>query len=122
MNPIVRPNILIICKISANSTQLAGVLSKHGFEVEEADSIEAFDSHLDKKGRFALVLLDLSGFNESIWPRCSQLSKVNIPFLIIASRDLLGLRQQCSQHGARHVFVKPLRVAHLLETIRIIIG
>lgn len=122
MNLNERPNILVICKISANSTQLAGVLNKHGFEVEEANSIEAFDVHLDKKSRPALVLLDLSGFNESIWTRCHQLSEVNVPFLIIASRDLLGLRQQCSQRGARHVFVKPLSIAHLIETIRIVIG
>lgn len=122
MNLNESPKILVICKISANSTQLAGVLNKYGFEVEEANSIEAFDVHLDKKSRPVLVLLDLSGFNESIWTRCRQLSEVNIPFLIIASRDLLGLRQQCSQHGARHVFVKPMRVAHLIETIRIVIG
>ena len=67
-----RPNILILCKVSANSTQLANVLNKYGFDVEAADSIEDFDCHLDQKNQPALVLLDLSGFNENIWLCCNQ--------------------------------------------------
>ena len=101
-----------------NLELLAQFLNQAGYQVISVDNLAAFDAALDHSPQVGLALVDISGFDHSIWLRCERLQKRDIPLLVISSKQSSAIQQESLAHGARSVLVKPLVVRDLLALVR----
>lgn len=90
------------------------------------DDFDRFLNTFHSKRDIGLALIDVTGFDASIWERCSQLHNATIPFVTIArahhpdgGRELI---RNSHTAGARHTLTKPLRKQQLLTLVRILTG
>jgi len=115
-------SILVIDRNPRNQELLGQFLANAGYRTWSAASLEQFDEALAKPGDVALALVDIAGFDHSIWERCERLREGDIPFLIISPKQTAALQQESLAHGARGVLVKPLAAKQLLGIIRSLLG
>ncbi len=113
-----KPYILAVDTNRRNLELLAQVVNKEGFQTIPVNSLEALDQAITEPEGLRLALVDISGFDSSIWERLERLRSLGIPFVVISSRYSLSLQQTSTEHGARSVMVKPLAVKELLFIIR----
>jgi DNA-binding response OmpR family regulator len=64
-----------------------------------------------------LALVDISGFDSSIWSYCERLRASTIPFLVIVPKQNFAIQREILAHGAQGVLVKPLVVKELMGLI-----
>jgi len=110
--------ILTINKNPSNLKLLAQFLGKNGFQTLEVSSLEEFDQALAGAKKIGLALVDITGFDRSIWERCELLREQSIPLLVISPRQSADLRQESFDHGAHSMLIKPLVTKELLGVIR----
>lgn len=116
------PEILAVDRNVRNLELLAQFLGKEGYRVRPAATMEEFDVALSNPGSLGFALVDLAGFEQSIWSRCERLRGLGIPLLIISPRQSAAVQQASLAHGAHGVLVKPLAVRELLSLIRTLLG
>lgn len=116
------PLILTVASNRRNLELLDGVLTKAGFRTCGVDTLTGLDVALEHASNFALALVDLTGFDASIWERCEQLRQANVPFLVISPRQYADLQRESLRRGARGVLVKPLTVQDLLQLVYALVG
>lgn len=112
------PLILAVDRNRRNLDLLSQFLGREGYETIAAASLEEFDQVLDERAGINLALIDIAGFDRSVWERCERLRAKEIPFIIISPRQSAALQQASLAHGARGVLLKPLAVKELLGLIR----
>ncbi len=110
--------ILAVDHNRQNLELLAQFLKQAGYRTLGVSSLAALDRVLAEDLDIGLALVDLSGFDSSIWERCQQLSDRDIPLLVIAPRETAAVRQESFSHGARTVLAKPLAAKELIGIIR----
>lgn len=115
-----RPLILTVGRNGRNLDLLGEFLAKAGFDARPADSLEGLDAALEEGADFALALVDLTGFDSSIWERCERLRREGIPFLVLSPRQSAAVEREGLSRGARGVLVKPLAVQELLRLVRVL--
>ncbi len=101
-----------------NLELLAQFLKQSGYRTVGVSSLAALDRILAEELDIGLALVDLSGFDRSVWERCQQLSERGIPLLVIAPRETPAVRQEGFSHGARSVLTKPLAARDLIGIIQ----
>ncbi|MBD1938294.1 response regulator [Microcoleus sp. FACHB-68] len=116
------PLILALDRNRRNLELLAKFLGKEGYQVLCATSLEEFEQFLERKEEIGVVLLDISGFDRSIWEHCEQLQAAQIPFLVLSPKQSAAIQQESFAHGARNMLVKPLVANQLLGLIRNLLG
>jgi DNA-binding response OmpR family regulator len=116
------PLILALDRNRRNLELLAKFLGKEGYQVLSATSLEEFEQFLERKEEIGVVLLDISGFDRSIWEHCEQLQAAQIPFLVLSPKQSAAIQQESFAHGARNMLVKPLVANQLLGLIRNLLG
>ncbi|MCB0054670.1 MAG: hypothetical protein KDE24_34575, partial [Caldilinea sp.] len=79
---------------------------------------EALDQTLDQNPGSDLALVDITGFDPSIWSRCARLHDANTPLLVISPRQSAAIQQESALHGAHGLLVKPLVMRELSTLIR----
>ncbi|MDH7486388.1 MAG: response regulator [Anaerolineae bacterium] len=117
-----KPLILAVDHNRRNLELMSQFLGQEGYEIIAAASLEEFDQVLGKQADIKLALVDIAGFDRSVWERCERLRAENIPFIIISPRQSAAIQQAGLAHGARGVLVKPLAVKELLGLIRSLLG
>ncbi len=117
-----KARILALEKNRRNLELLAGFLEKEGYETIAVSELEELDRALQHDSPVNLALIDVAGFDRTVWKRCEALRAANIPFLVISPRQSAALRQMSLEHGAEGVLVKPLAVRELLGLIRQLVG
>jgi DNA-binding response OmpR family regulator len=65
-----------------------------------------------------LALVDIAGFDGTIWSRCDRLRESGVPFVVISQAGTAGVRETGAEHGAQATLFKPLATAELLGLIR----
>ena len=65
-----------------------------------------------------MALVDITGFDQSIWLRCEQLRSKHRPFLVISPRQSAAIQQASLSHGAKGVMIKPLVVKELIGLVQ----
>jgi CheY-like chemotaxis protein len=110
--------ILAVDRNPRNLELLSQFLGNEGFTTRRAATIEEFDAALDESAPVGLALVDIAGFDRSIWERCERLRDRDIPLLVLSPRHSAALQQESLAHGARGVLVKPLAMRELLGLIR----
>jgi DNA-binding response OmpR family regulator len=116
MKPI--PVILAVDHNQRNLELLEQFLGREGYQTRRVATLEEFDAVLAGADDIGLALVDIMGFDRSIWQRCEELRHHKIPFLVLSQKHSAALQQQSLTHGARGVLVKPLVVKELLGLVR----
>jgi DNA-binding response OmpR family regulator len=112
------PLILAVDRNRRNVELLGQFLGKEGYQLHPATTLDDFDHALADIDEIGLALVDIAGFDRSIWERCEGLRAKKIPFLVISPKQSTALQQASLTHGARGVMVKPLVVKELLGMVR----
>jgi len=120
--PTRKPVILSVDSNQANLELLSQQLLKEGYEVLTSSSLEELDKVIESKKDIALSLIDLSGFDQRIWERCSELHKAKIPFIIISPQRSPTVQRDSMKHGASGLLVKPVGTKELMEYIHTLLG
>jgi DNA-binding response OmpR family regulator len=114
--------ILIVDSNHSNLEFLSQQLGQAGYETLVAASLEELDQAVHRKGKIALSLIDISGFDQHIWEHCEDLHKVKTPFIVIQPRRSSSIQRHSMEHGASGLLVKPLDFKDLLEHIHTVLG
>jgi DNA-binding response OmpR family regulator len=110
--------VLTVDRNQRNLELLAQFLNKEGYETIQATSVEALDKIVSNADGIGLALVDISGFDHSIWKCCEQLQAKGIPLLVLSPRQSVAIQQESFAHGARGVLIKPLVIKELLGLIK----
>jgi DNA-binding response OmpR family regulator len=110
--------ILTVDHNQRNQELLAQFLGKAGYQTIGVSTLEQLDTTINDSPTIGLALVDISGFDRSIWQHCEQLRTKNIPLLVLSPRYTATLQQESLAHGARSMLIKPLVVKELLGLIR----
>ncbi len=110
--------ILAVDRNRRNLELLTQFLGREGYRTLTATTVEEFDAALTHSPVIGLVLVDIAGFDRSIWERCEKLRLRKIPFLVLSPKQSAAIQQQSLTHGARGVLVKPLVFKELLGIMR----
>jgi DNA-binding response OmpR family regulator len=113
----VKPVILAVDHNSRNLELLSQFLGREGYQTRTAADLQEFDQALAETDGIDLALVDIAGFDRSIWERCEALRYHKIPFLVLSPRQSAAIQQASLTHGAQGVLVKPLTVKDLLGLI-----
>ena len=109
--------ILAVDRNHRNLELLSQFLGREGYQTRTAATLEEFDQVLAEADGIGLALVDISGFDRSIWERCEGLRHHKIPFLVLSPKHSVTLQQVSLTHGAHGVLIKPLIVKELLALI-----
>lgn len=112
------PLILALNRNPRNLEVLSKVLEDEGFQVKGVTSPPEMDEIVSYSADVKMALLDISGFNKTIWESCERLRKKEIPFLVLSPQHQKAVEQQSMIHGAGGVLVKPLVVKELIFIIK----
>ncbi|MFH0803166.1 MAG: response regulator [bacterium] len=104
--------ILIVENNRRNLELITGFLQSDGYEVISAATMEELDGLLKIPEMIGLALIDLMGYDHSIWERSEILRTKGIPFVLISPR-----KTSAPSHGERTVLLKPLVVKEMLSLV-----
>ncbi len=110
------PTILALNRNPRNLELLTQFLGKRGLLVVGVTTLEEFARAVDEKP-ISVALVDITGFDSTIWEHCERLRARDIPFLILSPRQSAALQQEGLARGARGVLVKPLVSEELVRLI-----
>ncbi len=113
-----KPLVLAVNNNHRNLELLEQFLVKNGYAVTSAASLDEFAQALQGGESIRLALVDITGFDPSIWEQCKGLHEKGIPFLVVSPRQSNAVRQTGMLRGARDVLVKPLANQELLALMQ----
>lgn len=116
------PSILIVDNNRSELEQLALQLKEEGYTTVGASSLEEIDNAIKGEQDIKLALLDVTGFDESIWERCDKLHEAKIPYIVITPQRSPVVQRESMKHGACGLLVKPLGTKELVEHIHAALG
>lgn len=110
--------VLAVDRNRRNLELLSQFLERAGYAPLTAATLEELDARLGGPASPSLVLIDVVGFDASVWQRCQRLAERGVPLLVISSPGQTAAPQQGLSHGARGVLTKPLVMRELLALVR----
>ncbi len=113
-----KPLILALNRNPRNNEILIKILGKEGYQVVGVNDPAELDQEVQLQENVDLVLMDISGFNQSVWKSCERLRVLEIPFMVLSPQQHHAVEKQSKLHGAHGVMVKPLIVKELLLLIK----
>jgi DNA-binding response OmpR family regulator len=93
-------------------------LGKEGYETRSGTTLEQFALFLNSEERMGLALVDIAGFDRSIWQHCERCSELGIPLFVISPRPPPRAQHESLEHGAQGVLYKPLVVKELIHLVK----
>ncbi|MBI4814323.1 MAG: response regulator [Methanobacterium sp.] len=115
------PLILALNHNPRNLDLLIKILGNEGYEVVGVLDPAELDREVELRKKINLVLMDISGFNRSVWESCEHLRILEIPFLVLSPHHHHAVEKQSMVYGANGFLVKPLVVKELLILIKSLI-
>lgn len=109
--------ILVVGHNPTNVTLMQQLLDQEGFQTAAATSLHGVDTLLQASEPLDLALVDLTGFDATVWQRCERLRELQIPFLLISPRSV-GSPVIVPSGGAPTILTKPLSKAQFVTTVR----
>lgn len=113
-----QPSILAVDHNPRNLELLAQFLGQAGYQVLAARDIGESGRILAAHAEIGLALINLAGFDRSIWDLCEQVRTKGMPLLVISPKQSVAIEMESLAHGARGVLTKPLVVRELLALIQ----
>lgn len=118
----VKPIILIVDNNRSQAEILSQSLITEGYETRIAGDMIDADAVLGKEAGIRLILMDISGFDRTIWDHCDKLRSKGIPFVVIAPQRSLFVQQESLKCGARGVLVKPVSAKEMTDHIKAVLA
>ena len=113
------PSILAVDRKLGNLQLLSQLLRGAPYSLRSASDLLEFDSVLQGETKLGAALIDVTGFDPSIWDRCEELNRCGVPWAIVAPEHKYAvLQQEGLRRGARWALAKPLGIGMFLEFIR----
>ena len=109
--------VLTVDRNERNLELLAQFLGKEGYQTLPISSLGGFAQALEQSDGLGLALVDISGFDRSIWDYCEQLADKGVPLLVVSPKQVGRIQQESLSHGAQGVLFKPLVVKELTTII-----
>jgi DNA-binding response OmpR family regulator len=109
--------VLVVGSNRTNLDLLSKQLDREGYEIIKAATLDEFGETLKKNLPISLALIDVSGFDQTIWHYCEQLRLSKVPFIVISPQRSQTVQRDSLKHGASALLIKPLGVKDLLEFI-----
>lgn len=116
-----KPLILALNRNQRNNEILMKFLGDEGYQVVGVSDPGELDQEVKLREKINLVLMDISGFNRSIWDSCERLRFLEIPFIVLSPQQQNAVKKQGMRYGAQGVLVKPLAVKEFLLLIKSLI-
>ena len=110
--------VMVIGTNSRNLELLSQFLGKEGYETRMATTLERFVEILDSEERLGLALVDIAGFDRTIWQHCERCSELGIPLFVISPPPAPRAQHESLEHGAQGVLYKPLVVKELIHLVK----
>lgn len=112
-------SILVVDRHPRNLQLLQETLDGHGYRTIGAPDLAQFDELIASPGSIALALVDVDGFDATIWERCRRLHDDQVDVLVMVKPGSIHLVQvDCARCGARAVLPKPLSRRQLMQLVR----
>lgn len=115
-------NALTIESRPGNFFVLSRFLEKMNIKATHVQNLCRVDEALISADPVSVVIIDLMGYNESIWDCCKKLNGMGIPMLIISPGNNPQAFWAGYEHGAKGVFKKPVLMRELASCIRSIVN
>lgn len=113
-----QPPILAVDRNQRNLELLTQFLGQAGYPVFAARDASESGRVLDEHAEIGLALINLAGFDRSIWDLCEQVRTKGMPLLVISPKQSVAIEMESFAHGARGVLTKPLVIRELLALIQ----
>ncbi len=110
--------VLLVGTQIRNLELLAEFIEKLGYCSISAQGLGQLDTLLASEDVIDLALIDVTGFDETIWQRCKYFQEKGTRLLIISPQNSLALQNQSVALGVSSVLVKPLVMVELKGLIR----
>ncbi len=110
-------NVLLVGTQARNLQLLSEFIDNLGYQSVCAQGLEQLDIILNEAQTIDLALIDVTGFDASIWQRCQYFQTKGIRLLIISPQQSSSLQYKSIAHGASSVLVKPLIMLELARLI-----
>jgi DNA-binding response OmpR family regulator len=114
--------VMLVSSSRGSAEQLSQSLKQRRYDMHIATSLVGLDTVVQSGEKVALVVIDLAGFDQTVWKRCEGLQAAKIPFLVIADQRSPSVQKESLRHGARGVFTKPVGAKELAEYVRATLG
>ena len=109
--------VWLVATNGANRRHIGRFVRSKGFGVLEIGNTQDFERALSNGASASLALIDLSGFTSAIFEKICRLRELDVPFVLISSREECSRAQAAGRlHGAAQTLTKPLS-KRLLEAI-----
>jgi DNA-binding response OmpR family regulator len=114
--------ILVADSDRGNLDFLSHQLDREGYGTVGASSLEELDQAIEGKVGIALLLIDISGFDQRIWERCEALVRSGVPFIVISPRRSPAVQRDSMRCGASVLLTKPFDFKDLMEHVHTVLG
>ncbi len=114
--------ILIIDKNQPISSTLADELRSLGYRTLTISNLEELDKIIDAGNRFLLSVVNLSGFDDTIWERCDRIRSGKTPCIAITPQRSSTTLRETIIHGVDALLVYPVSIKEIIQHIRTTIG
>lgn len=117
------PDSLLVLTVDHNPNNrdlLDQSLQREGYRTLGVTRLDELDQAIAGGERIDAALVDVTGFDQSIWTHCAALQAKGVPFAIIFPKQGTSLQNQALAHGARGVLLKPMAIKDLLELVRVL--
>jgi len=105
--------LLVLEKNPRNMSLMIGFLEQLGYKVVPVTELKDISAALDQETKVQLALLDIAGYDASIWTWCEKMRVQGIHLLVISQKQSLELTNESMKHGVSSVLVKPLVMKEL---------
>lgn len=116
-----KPLLLIVGMNQNEIDVLARWLENEGFETQRIYRPEEMTKSIRRK-KAGAALIDITGFDQSIWKHASTLRDADIPFIVIAPQRSPTVQRDSIASGANGLLVKPVRAEELSQHIHTMLG
>jgi DNA-binding response OmpR family regulator len=113
-----KPVILALNRNPKNLEILTKILKEEGYDVMGALNQQELEEFTSSTEKIDMAILDISGFNKTIWDSCEHLRVKKIPFLVLSPHQQKTVEKQGMLSGAKGVMTKPLAIKELLFIIK----
>lgn len=110
--------ILILNRNRKNLELLTRFISAEGYDVKGISDPVELNESVNTNEKVDLVLMDISGFNKTIWDSCEILREKEIPFIVLSPTQRIDIQRHSMEKGAEGFIVKPLVIKELLLLIK----
>jgi len=116
------PAIMVLDRNARNLELVEDLLRRAGYRTAGVSDLEDAQRLIVEETGIAMALLDIGGFDSSVWQVCAALHDKGIPFLVVSPGRNEAAERQGYARGARGFLIKPLTVKQLLGLVRSLLG